>query len=144
MAIFGVRFIMVGMEVVVPLVTSRMRNAAAKSKTGSAEKVGVEIKMNRRVDAQIWPSLTGSRAKASATSANFLVSHETLKKFQPYVMSAHLHSNRVFVRKKWRYATSTETSSTNTNMMQNSVTLKYSRNLSHLVRYSTVLLMQTT
>lgn len=39
MAIFGVRFIMVGMEVVVPLVTSRMRNAAAKSKAGSADKV---------------------------------------------------------------------------------------------------------
>ena len=38
-AIFGVRFIMVGMEVVVPLVTSRMRDAAAKIKTGSAEKV---------------------------------------------------------------------------------------------------------
>ena len=38
-AIFGVRFIMVGMEVVVPLVTSRTRNAAAKSEAGSADKV---------------------------------------------------------------------------------------------------------
>lgn len=38
-AIFGVRFIMVGMEVVVPLVTSRMLDAAAKIKTGSAQKV---------------------------------------------------------------------------------------------------------
>eukprot|EP00903_Cladosiphon_okamuranus_P010788 g10194.t1 len=37
-AIFGVRFIMVGMEVVVPLVASRMLNAAAKNKIGSAEK----------------------------------------------------------------------------------------------------------
>lgn len=38
-AIFGVRFIMVGMEVVVPLVTSRMLDAAAKGKGGAIEKV---------------------------------------------------------------------------------------------------------
>lgn len=36
-AIFSVRFIMVGMEVVVPLITSRMRDADAKRKRGSGD-----------------------------------------------------------------------------------------------------------
>lgn len=52
-AIFGVRFIMVGMEVVVPLVTSRTRNAAAKSKTGSVQKVCCHV-LNGRWTRYVW------------------------------------------------------------------------------------------
>ncbi|CAM9287375.1 unnamed protein product [Ectocarpus sp. 12 AP-2014] len=39
-AIFGVRFIMVGMEVIIPLVTPRMRDAAAKGKGRGIEQAG--------------------------------------------------------------------------------------------------------
>lgn len=40
-AIFGVRFVMVGMEVIVPLVTSRVRDAEAKKKRGSEDNTKV-------------------------------------------------------------------------------------------------------